>query len=253
MKLLPVLCVLLCCFSALAASNQEIDYATPIVEKAIKAVGDEKKQRQMQGFTVDDRTKFEVNDQKIEITGTWSFLGVDKARGDLSANVNGNIVNVVLLVHEKQAWLQNTADGKNNPLPEDVVKFIAPNFSALRLVQRPALLLNPAFKLEPLGELKIDDRTTVGVKASRKGHPDVEIYYDKMTFLPAGMTLRVREPMEENEAEYCYRFSNYREAQGLQQFTKMIFLRNGEQRYEKSLENPRFAADLNKNLFAKPE
>ncbi len=42
----------------------------------------------------------------------------------------------------------------------------------------PVALKTDAFKLAPLGETKVEDRTLVGVRASAKGRRDMNLYFD---------------------------------------------------------------------------
>jgi len=46
-----------------------------------------------------------------------------------------------------------------------------------------APLKDKAYTLAPIGEVKVEDRPALGLRVSRKGNRDINLYFDKKTYL----------------------------------------------------------------------
>lgn len=231
---------------------QDADYAKPILEKAIKAIGDEGKQTKMQGFTCQSKGTVKINENvNLELTGTWYFQDLDKARGDLSVQAGGQNQSGTLCVNGEKVWLLNNANGKVEKAPQEVVPLLKGEFRALRLAQWPILLRTQLSKLAPLGELMINGKAAVGLKAKLEGMPEVEVYFDKSSGLPLKVSTRLQEPGG-NEVEHSFLFTDYQEFGGLKHCTHLVFTRDGQQFLDLQLSDVQFSERLNADQFKEP-
>jgi hypothetical protein len=123
----------------------------------------------------------------------------------------------------------------------------------VRLAANPALLRQPGIKLAPLGELKIGDRETVGLKVTQKGFPDIDLFFDKKTGLPYKTEIRQKEGKQGMEMPHAFIFDNYKEFGGVKQFTRAKFLRDDKSLAEIECSDFKPQEKLDDSLFAKPE
>ncbi len=105
-----------------------------------------------------------------------------------------------------------------------------------------------------LGEVKIDNRPAVGLKIATKGRPDVDLFFDKETSLPLRAEVRVTEPMQANEVVYAFYFADYKDVDGIKQYSKMTFKRDDEEFHHGDGVQAtfKFREKLDNTLFAKP-
>src|SRR5262249_35703290 len=138
---------------------------------------------------------------------------------------NDNTTSIVLGLDRGKGWIK----GGNNPANDLAKEIRLPfrhGFAALRLAETLLPLRDKAFKLSPLGELKVNDKPAVGLKAVRKGWPDIDLFFDKVTHLPVKVELRLKES-DSRDATYTGLFAGYKKIAGRQHFTKLTTKRDG--------------------------
>lgn len=230
---------------------QQPDYAKPVLEKAIKALGDADKQKQS-GTTFDNQSKLTIGDSNIDLGGSWSVQGYDKLNVSLNLKLNGNPIGLLVVINGKKAWTNNQQNGQTDNVEARHVDIVQSILRAVRLAQRPGFLLEKGFKLTPLGEMPINDTTGVGLKVEQKDYRDMNLYFDKKTGLPLRSEVNVKEDGNVQEVPYMFTFSDYKEIDGVKHFTKIIVHRDQQQIIEMELTNIRLQENLNANLFTKP-
>src|SRR5262249_4984947 len=174
------------------AVRAEADPAKAILDRAVKALGGEKKLAAAGGLTWKVSGTLEVEGMKVDLSGDWSAQRLDSYRWELQASVMGRAENATAGIAGAKAGVRN-GQGQVRDAPKDIVPLLLANFRCFRLVQNPLLLRDKAFKLSPLGELKIGDRETVGLKVTRKGWADIDLFFDKKTGLPFKTEIHVKE------------------------------------------------------------
>jgi hypothetical protein len=229
------------------ADNQKA--ARAVIAKAIKAAGGEAKLKKLQAATWKSKGKIKEGGQEISFTMDASAQGLDRCRLELSAEVNGMARTATLVFNKGKAW------GKGNnqvrALPKEAVPIIQGNAHALRLAQLLYPLKDKAYKLTSLGELKIGNNQTVGIKAARKGFPEVDIYFDKKSGLPAKVRLTVKE--REGEKAHEWLLSDPKDMAGVKHFSKIKFTRDGKEMMEVDLSDLKAKTKFEASTFAKPE
>ena len=133
----------------------------------------------------------------------------------------------------------------------DVLTPLRHGFTGLRLVETLTPLLDRGTKLAALGESKVDDTPVVGVKVSRKGMPDLDLYFDKKTNLPAKAEMRVTEAGKV-EATYVAFFSEYKKVGGRQVFTRLTVKRDDKAVLMMLRSNIESKAKAAEGTFAQP-
>jgi guanylate kinase len=118
---------------------------------------------------------------------------------------------------------------------------------------RPTDAKGKDYKRAPLGELKINDQDAVGLQISRKGRPDVNIYFAKKTGLPLKCEVRSLDGLEANkEVIHELLMTEYKKFGDLKMFTKLVWNKDGKRYLERELAEVKAEESLDADLFAKP-
>jgi hypothetical protein len=223
---------------------------TAVIDRAIKAGGGEAKLKKIQAATWKAKGAVKEGGKQATITIEASVQGFDQFRMDLTMEENGNTHNALFVMNKDKAWAKES--NRVKPAPKEVMTIIKAETYALRLAQLLYPLKDKACKLSSLGELKIGDNQTVGIKAKRKGFPEVDIYFDKKSGLPAKVQLNVK---ERGEAEKIHEWvlSAPKKMGGVTQFTKLKFTRDGKHLLDAEVSDLEAKDKFEASTFAKPE
>jgi hypothetical protein len=240
--------------TAVARADDQAD-AKAIIDKAIKAMGDEAKLTKYQGATWKGKGKFYgLGGEGLDYTGDWAFQGASKYRVVIDLDVMGQKVQQTIVVNGDKGWVKLNNDTKEmdkEMLAEQQEQMFA-NWHAFSM---PAALKGKQFELSTLGETEIDKRKAVGVRAASKGHRDLNLYFDKETGLPIKDEWRVKDVQglaggkEVTQEVYL---SDYKDVQGFKMPMKVVLKWDGKPYVDAELSDYKMEEKLDDDLFAKP-
>ena len=235
------------------STAQTIDFTTPIARKAVKAIGPAEKQREFHGFSCNTEAVFTVDDNgKVKVTGTLTADEYGKFHADVMPVINGNPISLVFVLSGKKAWVHDSTRNRVNKLDDDVYNLVRNDLLAVRLAQRPTLLLDKRTELSTLGFFKIKDERAEGLKVKVKGMPEVDMLFSMKTGLPMKASVRILEPGGA-EVEHSFLFEDWKDVNGLKQFHKLTMFRDEKKTFEMTLSNLNLQKNAEKTLFAEPE
>jgi hypothetical protein len=224
------------------------DEARGIIEKAIKAGGADKlaKVKAM-------RSKFkgtgEFQGVTASLTGESLVQFPGKMKFDVSADVQGQTVQVIYVLNGDKAWvhvLGETMELKGEELEEAKEGLYAEKVQTL-----VPLLQDKTFILTPLGEVKINGRDAVGVTVACRGHKDVGLYFDKATGLLAKLERRTLDDAQQEVTEETF-YSDYKEIDGVKMPMKLLVHHDGQKYIELEVTEHRFVDRIDDAEFARP-
>jgi hypothetical protein len=221
-----------------------------ILDRAIKAEGGLEKVAKLRAMSWKGKADFEVAGQQISLKHEVSAQGWDQYRLDLDLQVNGNPQTLIVVQNGNKIW--RSVGGNVQDISKDRdIGLVRGFFYAIRLPQMlPEVARDKMVKLSHLGELKVGDHDTVGLSISRKGRPDLNVFFDKKSGLPVKSSVRLTVPGGQ-EKEFEFRFSQYKDFDGLKHFTK-ITIRVDEQDYVTELSAIQAPGELDASLFDQP-
>ena len=111
-------------------------------------------------------------------------------------------------------------------------------------------LKEAGFALSTLADIKIADAPAAGIKASRKGSPDVKLYFDKKTGLLVKLERQGKEAGIDTFREYF--FGDPKEYGGLKLPTRYVERSNGKKVAEWTVSSYKFPGRIDEKEFAKP-
>jgi outer membrane lipoprotein-sorting protein len=212
-----------------------------IVARAIKAHGGDNVEKFKGSVT---KTKGKLLD--LEYTTETSLQAPDRTRTVAESKL-GKFVQVL---NGDKGWV------KFGDLGRDCVKEELDEMREqlnANLIAHLAVLTEREYKLSPLGEEKVDDRPAVGVHVEHKGFRDLNLYFDKESFLLLKMETRIKDPLrggEEVAAETVY--GGYKDVDGVMTAHRITIKYDGKAYIESEVTEVKYADKLEDIVFEKP-
>ena len=220
------------------------DAATAIIEKGLKAVGGEKNLVKHRAATWSETGTYYGMGQGLPYTGKYSLQQPDQFRMEIEGAF-------VIVVNKDKGWTQ--AGGQTKEMTKEELLEQQESLNA-GWVSYLVPLRDKKYTLKSIGDYKLEDRTTVGVRVSTAGRRDVELYFDKETGLLAKMALQVKaSEMGGKEVTQEAIFKDYREVDGAKIPMKLTVKRDGKQFVEAELKDYKAAGKLDDSVFAEPK
>jgi hypothetical protein len=154
---------------------------------------------------------------------------------------------LIVAVNGTKGWRSGGGTVKDMTKPE-VEEHRAEAYVAWLMSLLP--LKEAGFELAPLAEVKIGEVPAVGVKVTRKGYPDVKLYFDKKTGLLAKAERKGKEAGIDTTKEYF--FGEPKDYGGLMLPTRFVEKSNGKKVAEWTISSYKFPGRIDAKEFAKP-
>jgi hypothetical protein len=193
--LLPLLSFAVVVFCAPAA---RADDARDIINKAIKAHGGKEAMSKYKGGKTSNKGKITLPMiGETDFTREVVYMLPDKFKETLELDIGGNKISVVTIGNgKKMSIVSNGMEVKITDTIKNALKDAQYMLKASRLV---SLVEDKGYKLDGLGEIKVEDKPAVGVRVIYKGQKDINLYFYKDSGLLAKVELRTVEPTTETE------------------------------------------------------
>jgi hypothetical protein len=200
--------------------------ARKVVERAIKASGGGKNLTKFRATTVKFKGKFYQNDSGVAYTGEIVAQYPGQQKLTINFEMGGMAVTFTRVVNKDKGWtkintMEATALGKAE-LAEEKEQMYARSLGTLLPLREKGV------QLSPVGEVQVGKHNAVGVKVSRKGHRDVNLYFDKKTGLLLKSETIVKAMETGSEVSFEAFYDNYKEVEGIKRPSKMQMKMDGK-------------------------
>ncbi len=229
---------------ASVAADEQAD-ARAILEKAIKALGDEAAMRKV----VAVHATLEAESYGLDI-GFLSRVevyqqGLDKSRLVMSTSLGNTVLSTVTaVVNGKEAWIKEDGtktktmieaekDGwiRRNRIETEIMSGAVaasfPDGTSVHWIRSLTPLRRAEYRLSSVGETVVAGRKVVGILVRYEKHDPVNLYFDKETNLLVKYERRFKDNGAAKEVHEEMVLSDYRIVQGFQQPFKMEIYRDG--------------------------
>jgi hypothetical protein len=222
--------------------------AKPVIDKAIKAMGDAGKLTKFRTGVAKGKVTGQEGAQEITVTFDASWRGLDHYRLDAEISHGGMNMKGLIVVKGDQAWARH--NDRTEEAPAEIVPLIKNIFHAMRMPQLVPSLKDAGYKLSVLGEAKIGEKPALGLTVARKDYQDVTLHFDKESGLPVKSEVLVSGPGgKEVHVEFLY--ADYKETNGVKQPTK-ITIKGDDREFTMQLEQVKAEEKLEDSVFEKP-
>jgi hypothetical protein len=233
--------------SAPAAAGEKAG-AGDIVDRAIAAHGGAALLGKFRAVTGKLKGTFHGFGEAAEFTGDFAAEGSDRSRVTIESDINGQKFRLVHVLNRDKGWTK-VDDTTEEMDADDLAEAKEEAYAGWVATLVP--LKDRAFTLTPVGEATIDKRPAVGVRASKKGHRDINLYFDKQTSVLVKTESRVKDDTGQEVTEETF-FGDYKEAQGGRYAMKLTVKRDGERYMEAEVTECQMAERLDDSVFGRP-
>jgi hypothetical protein len=236
--------------SAFAVRADDAAEARAIIENAVKAHGGQATLEKFPANTARFKGTFHGMGEGIPMSGEVCSQAAEKLRVDVEVMVMGMKIRVISIFAGDKGW-NKLADQEAAAMTKDELEE-GRKQAHTAWVTTLIPLKDKNYTLATLGEIKVDGRPARGVKVSRKGQRDVDLYFDKETGLLVKTEAMVKLDGSDQEVLEEIVLSDYKEVQGTQQAMKFVVKREGKLYMEGTVSEIVLSEKLDPNLFDKP-
>jgi hypothetical protein len=242
--LLAVLILTLLCRSS--AADEQAD-ARVILDKAIKAKGDNAAMAKIIGMHYRLESKYYTNGRTVPIRVELYYQGHDKTRSTITDD-RGDFIQVV---NGKHGWVKETDKSIKSMSDAQVTADLEAIY--VNWVRWLAPLAKAEYRLSSLDETTIEGRKAVGILVRHDEYDAVKLFFDKETNLLCKCELRYMEVESGRELHGETIYSDYRTVRGIKFPFKAESYRDGDKKIDSVCTLVEFSdKPFDDKLFAKP-
>lgn len=233
------------------ATTAQADDTAPkaVLDKALKAHGGEANLAKLPASATTFKGKFHGMGEGLDMTGTVSAHGDDRLKIDIEVAAGGQKIRFVSVLNGAKGWVRlgdTTTELDKDQLDE------TRHAANAAWVATLAPLKGKPFTLDGVGESKIDGKPAVGLRVSREGRRDVNLYFDKATGLLLKTETRVKDEGSGQEVTEETYLSDYKDVQGTKQAMKFTVKRDGKLYLEGEVTDFTLVEKHDADVYAKP-
>jgi len=200
--------------------------ATAVVDKALKAIGGADKVAKFKSGTWKGKATAQEGGKEVVLISEGTWHGTDKLRIEAEITGGGQTEKVLAVINGDKGWLK--ARDMVRDAPDGELPMMKSALYALRMPHLLPDIKGKDFKLSNLGEVKVGDKSALGIGVAHKDYKDVKLFFDKETALPAKSEVLLADPMgKELLVEYLY--SDYKETEGIKHPMKISIKVEGKE------------------------
>ncbi len=242
--------VLLVGIQTLRSDDQDVVRA--LLDKAIKAHGGEANLRKYPALSLKGNGTIYTMGEGHPFMGAWAMQGPSQSRFAMEFKIMGISFNAVSVLNGDKAWF-SINDGLLDVGKEELTAEKKGMYAVWVTRLFPLKEKNHSFQFAPLGEIKIGDKTAVGLKVAKRGQPDVNLFFDKISGLLVKSEWRVHDArVSDQEFLQENYYQEYKEVRGNQYATKLLAHKDGKPLMEVVLSEIQPLEKLDESIFSKP-
>jgi hypothetical protein len=223
--------------------------AKAVIDKALKASGGEAKLSKIKAMMMKSKGTYYGMGDGLEYTAVSYWQAPDKEREEISFEADGKKMTLIFVFDGEKGW--ESIGGETKERDKSAVAEAKESMYIHHLGMLYPLE-DKAFKLTPLGEIKVGDKAAVGVKVGHKDHRDVNLLFDKKTNLLLKIETQVKDPKTDKEVTQEMVFDDYKEVDGIPLAKKVVITRDGKKFVEAETTETKIVDKHDAKLFEKP-
>jgi hypothetical protein len=225
--------------------------ARALIEKGIQALGGGKNVAKLRALHEKYDGHFFLGDNRLALKAEGAVQLPGKFRLQMDLEANNRKATIIDVIDGDKG--QRDQNGGVKPLEGELLVGVRRALRNLHTVGTlPDLLKSKEYKLSPLGELQVNDRPAVGVKVSRQGRADANLYFAKDNHLLVKVEWRGPNLDLQQETTWEALFSNYKEADGVRQPRSILVNVDGKKYMEVDVSEIRFVERIDDAMFTRP-
>jgi hypothetical protein len=220
------------------------------IRKAIEAHGGEAALKKYPASITKFKGMIEVMGMMHEITGETSVARPDRLKVDSMMTFNNMPFQFIQVLNGKKLWISLL--GKTQEVKDEKIINQARDTLAVEGGSGFLNLLDKAYELNSLGDVKVKDKAAVGIRVSRKGAQDISLFFDKKTNLLIKTEMRSIDAMSGGEFTQEKFFEDYKDVSGVKTPGRLIIHKDGNLFMNLELTETQHLEKLDDTNFAMP-
>ncbi len=239
--------VVLClAFAPIVHAQEEV---RAVIEKAAKAHGNP--DQKVVAYQVKAKGKIDVMGMMLTFSSDSIVHGVKQFKETVQIDVMGQQITTIQVLNGDKAWVN--ALGQTMELEGDQLKEMKEQAYESEVVMIwPLLKKGSQFKFSPLGDAQVEGKPAIGVKVSHDGHRDVDLYFDKESYLLVKTETRMLHPIAMQEVPAVAHYTDYKENNGIKEARKLVLYLDGQKFLDAEITETKLLENVDENEFAKP-
>jgi hypothetical protein len=226
------------------------DETAKIIDKAVKAHFPKGVDTKNTGSRAKSKGTLHIMGMDLEFTQDVATQAPNKFKEVMELNVMNNKIVVTSVYNGKEAWIRS--GDTDVPITDEIKAEFKDAAHAMGLVQG-IMLKDKAVKYAMVGEVKVNGKPAIGITASKEGHKDVNLYFDKETGLIAKVEMRKRDLMAGEEVTEERIITEYQEVDGRKVAKKVEVLRGGKPFVEAEVTELKIVEKVDDSEFVQPK
>jgi hypothetical protein len=220
-----------------------------IINKAVAAHGGEANLAKYPAQTMKFNGKFHGMGDPIDFTMDIAFQK-KQFRFGMDMKVMGFDLKIISALNGDKGWNKVNDEVKDMPAEE-----VTEHKEQMHIDKVISLLplKSKDYKLSSLGDVKVGDQPAVGVRVSRDGHRDVNLFFDQAKGRLVKSEYIVKDfqagAKEVNQANF---YSEYKEFQGTRHPTRVSIERDGKKYVDAQMTEIQLLEKLDDSMFDRP-
>jgi hypothetical protein len=215
----------------------------------IKAHGGAAKLNKYLGSTATMKGKISIMGMRLPFTGEVATQLPDKAKLNLDIMAGGETLKFVQVVNKDKGW--SKLDDMVAKMSKDELAEAREDLHVTTVTTQLTPLLKKEYTLATLGDVKVDDKPAIGIRVSRKGFRDVNLYFDKKTLLLVKAEHRAKDD-DGNEVTQVTYYSDYKDVSGVKVAHRVKIKRDDKDYLDARITDGTLEEKLSDDTFAEP-
>jgi hypothetical protein len=220
-----------------------------IVDKAILAHGGAEKLNGVKGLQMKSEGTIEIMGAGSKFTQETVVLFTGKFKQAMELDLSGMKIPITTAYDGTNGWI--SANGQTIDMPANVLDATKEAVYQMN-VGRLTTLKEPGFKLAPLGDINVNDKPAVGVKVTKAGQKDINLFFDKESGLLAKVEHRTTDPQTMQEVNEERIMLEYQDIDGYKTAKKAKVLHDGKKYMEVDVVQVKFVDKIDEAELKKP-
>jgi hypothetical protein len=225
------------------------DNTQALIDKAIKAHGGAEKLDKMKAFKAKMQGVVETPKGPATFTQELSAVASGKVKEVMEMAVSNQKLIQVTVFNGINGWISR--NGNRVDMDKRILGEVKDGIYRMNLA-RISTLKDPSIKCSPLGETRVNDRPALGIRVSKEGEKDVNLYFDKETGLLAKTEHQALDFSTGQEIPEERIVLEYQDVDGLKASKKAQFRRSGKKFVEVEILEAKYLENIDDSEFQKP-
>jgi hypothetical protein len=234
---------------ALASRGGDGD-AVAIIDKAIKAHFPKGVDTKNKGLRTKSKGTLHIQGLDLEYNQEVSVQMPNKFKEVMQLTVMNKNVTVTSVFNGKEGWI--LADGNEVKVTDEILDEFKEAAYSMQLMQG-LFMKDKSVKYAALGAVQVKGKPAAGVRVSREGKKDINLYFDQGTGLVTKVEMRKRDIMSGQEVTEERYITEYQEVSGRKVAKKVEVQRDGKALIEAEVTEMQILEKVDDSEFIQPK